>query len=89
MFKALMVGAGMSRTAQDYAPLAQAISPQAGYVPEAAMMTDAWRVLGVTSPQDAPTIEETQRVNRMRAASEIKDITALDAPADVRFPNKQ
>ena len=88
MFKALMVGAGMSRTAQDYAPLAQAISPQAGYVPEAAMMTDAWRVLGVTSPQDAPTIEETQRVNRMRAASEIKDITALDAPADVRFPNK-
>lgn len=89
LFKALMVGAGVSRTAQDYAPLAQAISPQAGYVPEAAMMTDAWRVLGVTSPQDAPTIEETQRINRMRAASEIKDITALDAPADVRFPNKQ
>lgn len=88
IFKSLMVTAGVSRTAQDYAPLAQAIFPQAGYVPEAQMVTDAWRALGVTSVQDAPTIEETQRMNRMRAAGEIKDITALDAPVDVRFPPK-
>lgn len=89
LFKSLIVTAGVSRTAQDYAPIAQAVFPLKGYEPEEQMVTDTWRALGVVSAQDAPTIEEVQRMNRMRAAGEIKDISALDVPPEVRLPEKQ
>ena len=85
MFKSLLLTAGVGRTISDYAPLAQSLSPLEGYTPEAAMETDFWRTAGVVTAQDAPTIEEIQRQNRLRAASEIREISPTEAPAEIRY----
>ena len=80
MFKSIMLNLGVKRTLEEYAPLAQSIFPSEGYQPEAAMQTDFWKAAGVTTTQDAPTIEEIQRLNRLEAAREIRAISPTEVP---------
>lgn len=82
--KALMLTVGIQRTAQDYAPIAQAIVPLEGYQPDVTMETSALRALGIVTAQDAPLIEEIQKANRAAAAREVKEINVTDIPVSER-----
>lgn len=78
MIKALILQVGAQRTMTEQAPLLQTIMPTPGYEGETTMDTNFWKSMGVTTTQDAPLIEEVQRLNRAAAGREIKEITPMD-----------
>ena len=84
MIKALILQVGMGRTMQEQAPLLQTLMPTPGYEAETTMDANFWKSMGVTTQQDAPLIEEVQRLNRAAAGREIKDITPMEIPVSER-----
>lgn len=85
MIKSLMLGVGVGRTVQDYAPILQSFKPVQGYEPDPTMQNSFWKGMGVVTYQDAPLIEEIQRSNRQAAAREIKEISPIEVPAAQRY----
>jgi hypothetical protein len=51
---------------------------------ETTMDASFWKSMGVTTTQDAPLIEEVQRLNRAAAGREIQQITPMDIPYSER-----
>ena len=68
----------------EQAPLLQTLMPTPGYEAETTMDAKFWKSMGVIAEQDAPLIEEVQRLNRAAAGREIKDITPMEIPVSER-----
>lgn len=84
MIKALILQVGAQRTMTEQAPLLQTLMPTPGYEAESTMDAKFWKSMGVIAEQDAPLIEEVQRLNRAAAGREIKDITPMEIPVSER-----
>jgi hypothetical protein len=84
MIKALILQVGAMRTMQEQAPLLQTLMPTPGYEAESTMDAKFWKSVGVITEQDAPLIEEVQRLNRAAAGREIQDITPMEIPVSQR-----